>query len=114
MPIIIRLSAVAGLLSNKSKAWGAELPNKVGLTVVEILNAAYDGKIKGLFVMAENPAMSDPDLNHAREALKKVDFLVVSDIFMTETSEVADVVLPGVSFAEKDGTITNKRRVRIS
>ncbi len=93
-----------------SKAWGVELPNKVGLTVVEILNAAYDGKIRGLFIMAENPAMSDPDLNHAREALKRVEFLVVSDIFMTETAEVADVVLPGVSFAEKDGTITNTER----
>jgi predicted molibdopterin-dependent oxidoreductase YjgC len=93
-----------------SKAWGAELSDKVGLTVVEILNAAYDGKIKGIFIMAENPAMSDPDLNHAREALKKTEFLVVSDMFMTETAEMADVVLPGVSFAEKDGTITNTER----
>ncbi|MFA5562766.1 MAG: formate dehydrogenase subunit alpha [Candidatus Caldatribacteriota bacterium] len=93
-----------------SKAWGAELSDKVGLTVVEILNAAHDGKIKGIFVMAENPAMSDPDLNHAREALKKTEFLVVSDMFMTETAEMADVVLPGVSFAEKDGTITNTER----
>jgi formate dehydrogenase alpha subunit len=93
-----------------SKAWGADLPDKVGLTVVEILNTACEGKIKGIFIMAENPAMSDPDLNHAREALKKTDFLVVSDIFMTETAELADVVLPGVSFAEKDGTITNTER----
>ncbi len=93
-----------------SKAWGVDLPDKVGLTVVEILNAAYDGKIRGIFVMAENPAMSDPDLAHAREALKRVDFLVVSDIFLTETAEVADVVLPGVTFAEKDGTITNTER----
>jgi len=93
-----------------SKAWGAELPDKVGLTVVEILNAAYDGKIKGIFVMAENPAMSDPDLNHAREALKRTEFLVVSDVFMTETAEFADVVLPGVTIAEKDGTITNTER----
>ena len=86
------------------------MSDKVGLTVVEILNAAYDGKIRGLFIMAENPAMSDPDLNHAREALERVEFLVVSDIFMTETAEVADVVLPGVTFAEKDGTITNTER----
>jgi predicted molibdopterin-dependent oxidoreductase YjgC len=93
-----------------SKAWGVELSDKVGLTVVEILNAAYEGEIKGLFVMAENPAMSDPDLNHAIEALKKVEFLVVSDIFMSETAELADVVLPGVSIAEKDGTITNTER----
>ena len=93
-----------------SKAWGAELPDKVGLTVVEILNAAYEGKIKGVFIMAENPAMSDPDLNHVREALKKTEFLVVSDIFITETAELADVVLPGVTIAEKDGTITNTER----
>ncbi|MBU1290631.1 MAG: formate dehydrogenase subunit alpha [bacterium] len=93
-----------------SKAWGVDLSNKVGLTVVEILNAAYEGKIKGIFIMAENPAMSDPDLNHTREALKRVEFLVVSDIFMTETAELADVVLPGVTVAEKDGTITNTER----
>jgi len=93
-----------------SNAWETELPNKVGLTVVEILNAAYKGKIKGIFIMAENPAMSDPDLNHVREALKKTEFLVVSDIFMTETAELADVVLPGVTIAEKDGTITNTER----
>jgi formate dehydrogenase alpha subunit len=93
-----------------SKAWGVSLSDKGGLTVVEILNAAYEGKVKGIFIMAENPAMSDPDLNHAREALKKTDFLVVSDMFMTETAELADVVLPGVSFAEKDGTITNTER----
>jgi len=93
-----------------SKEWGVQLPDKVGLTVVEILNAAYEGKVKGIFIMAENPAMSDPDLNHAREALKRTEFLVVSDIFMSETAELADVVLPGVSFAEKDGTITNTER----
>ncbi|RLC34174.1 MAG: formate dehydrogenase subunit alpha, partial [Candidatus Nealsonbacteria bacterium] len=74
-----------------SKAWGVDLSDKLGLTVVEILNAAYKGKIRGIFIMAENPAMSDPDLNHAREALKKTEFLVVSDIFMTETAELADV-----------------------
>ncbi|MBA7628833.1 putative formate dehydrogenase [subsurface metagenome] len=97
-----------------SKAWDVDLSNKIGLTVVEMLNAAYEGKIRGLFVMAENPAMSDPDLNHARAALKKVDFLVVSDIFMTETAELADVILPGVTIAEKDGTITNtERRVQL-
>lgn len=97
-----------------SKAWDVDLSNKIGLTVVEMLNAAYEGKIRGLFVMAENPAMSDPDLNHTREALKRVEFLVVSDIFMTETAKLADVVLPGVTIAEKDGTITNtERRVQL-
>ncbi len=93
-----------------SKAWGVDLSDQEGLTVVEILNAAYEGKIRGLFIMAENPAMSDPDLNHAREALKRTEFLVVSDIFMSETAELADVVLPGVTVAEKDGTITNTER----
>ncbi|MFW6148726.1 MAG: formate dehydrogenase subunit alpha [Atribacterota bacterium] len=93
-----------------SQAWGVNLSDNAGLTVVEILNAAHEGKIKGIFVMAENPAMSDPDLNHAREALKKTEFLVVSDMFMTETAKLADVVLPGVSFVEKDGTITNTER----
>ncbi len=93
-----------------SRAWGVDLSDKAGLTVVEILNAAHEGKIKGIFIMAENPAMSDPDLNHAREALKRVEFLVVSDIFMTETAELADVILPGVTIAEKDGTITNTER----
>lgn len=93
-----------------SKAWGVNLPEKVGLTVVEMMNAAYEGKIKGMFIMAENPAMSDPDLNHAREALKRVEFLVVSDVFMTETTELADVILPGVTIAEKEGTITNTER----
>jgi len=93
-----------------SKAWGVDLSDKVGLTVVEILNAAYEGKIKGVFIVAENPAMSEPDLNHAREALKRTEFLVVSDIFMTETAEFADVILPGVTIAEKHGTITNTER----
>jgi len=97
-----------------SKAWGVDLSNKTGLTVVEILNAAYKRKIKGIFIMAENTAMSDPDLNHTREALRRVEFLVVSDIFMTETAELADVILPGVTIAEKDGTITNtERRVQL-
>jgi len=93
-----------------SKVWGVNLSDKVGLTVVEILDAAYEGKIKGIFIMAENPAMSEPDLNHAREALKRTEFLVVSDIFMTETAEFADVILPGVTIAEKDGTLTNTER----
>ncbi|MFH1009598.1 MAG: formate dehydrogenase subunit alpha, partial [Candidatus Latescibacterota bacterium] len=91
-------------------AWGVPLSGKVGLTVVEIVNAAAEGKIKGLYVMAENPMMSDPNLNHVREALKNLDFLVVQDIFLTETAQLADVVLPGVSFAEKDGTFTNTGR----
>jgi len=92
-------------------AWGVdELPEETGLTVVEIINAAYDGRIKALYIMGENPMVSDPDINHVRQALEKIDFLVVQDIFLSETAELADVVLPGASFAEKDGTFTNTER----
>ena len=91
-------------------AWGAPLPGEAGLTVVEIINAAAEGRVKGLYVMAENPMMSDPNLNHVREGLENLDFLVVQDIFLTETAQMADVVLPGVSFAEKDGAYTNTGR----
>ncbi len=92
------------------KAWGTKLPDKAGLGVVEILNNVLDGNIHGLYVLAENPAVSDPDSNHVKEALEKLDFLVVQDIFLTETAQLADVVLPGTSFAEKDGTFTNTER----
>src|SRR3989338_1343071 len=89
------------------KAWKAKLPDSMGLSVVEVINNALKGKIKALYVMGENPVLSDPDSNHVIEALKKIGFLVVQDIFMSETAELADVVLPGCSFAEKDGTYTN-------
>jgi len=92
------------------KAWKATLPAKPGLTVVEIINAAGEGKIKGLYVMGENPLLSDPDLHHAKESLHKLDLLVVQDIFLTETAQLADVVLPSASFAEKEGTFTNTER----
>ncbi len=93
------------------KAWGVTgLSDKPGLTVVEITNAAHEGKIKALYILAENPMTSDPDLNHVREALEHVEFLAVQDIFMTETAKFADVVLPGSSFAEKEGTYTNTER----
>jgi formate dehydrogenase major subunit len=92
------------------KAWNAKLSPTPGLTVVEIINAADQGKIKGLYVMGENPLLSDPDLHHAQEALKKLDLLVVQDIFLTETAQFADVVLPSASFAEKDGTFSNTER----
>ena len=96
-------------------AWGAVPPvDKPGLTVIEMMNGAIDGKVKSLYVFGENPMLSDPDLNHVRHALESLDFLVVQDIFMTETAQVADVVLPGASFAEKDGTFTNsERRVQL-
>jgi formate dehydrogenase alpha subunit len=92
------------------KAWGSAPPPKVGLTVTEMIDAAGEGKLKALYVMAENPMVSDPDINHVRHALEHTDFLVVQDIFLTETAELAHVVLPGVSFAEKDGTFTGTDR----
>ena len=90
--------------------WGAELDPDRGLTVVEIANAAYDGDVKALYVMGENPAMSDPDASHARAALARLEHLVVQDIFMTETAMFADVVLPASAWPEKDGTVTNTNR----
>jgi len=96
------------------KAWGAAPDTKVGLTVTEMIDAAGEGQLKALYVMAENPMLSDPDVNHVRECLKRLDFLVVQDIFLSETAELAHVVLPGVSFAEKDGTFTaTDRRVQL-
>lgn len=93
--------------------WGVKLPKEPGLTVVEMMEAAAGGRIKGMFILGENPLLSDPDINHVREALQRLDLLVVQDIFLTETAELADVVLPGVSFAEKDGTFTaTDRRVQ--
>jgi formate dehydrogenase alpha subunit len=85
-------------------------PAKPGLTITEMLQAAYDGRVRAMHIMGENPAMSDPDANHVRECLDKVGFLVVQDIFLSETAELADVVLPAVAFAEKDGTYTNTER----
>ncbi len=97
-------------------AWGvADLPNKVGLTIVETMNAIDAGKVKSLYIMGENPMVSDPDVNHVKHALEHIEFLVVQDIFMTETAELAQVVLPAASFAEKDGgTFTStERRVQL-
>ena len=95
--------------------WGQELDPKRGLTVVEIMNAVHAGQINGMYIEGENPAMSDPDLNHARQALAMLDHLVVQDLFLTETAFHADVVLPASAFAEKSGTFTNTdRRVQIS
>ena len=91
-------------------AWGVRLSDKPGLTATEMTLAADEGKLKALYIMGENPVMSDPDINHAVKALKRLDFLVVQDIFMTETAELADVVLPATCFAEKEGTFTNTER----
>jgi len=98
------------LVSKFETAWGSKLPSNPGLTVVEMMNAAEEGKIRAMYIMGENPMISDPDLKHVEAALEKLDFLVVQDIFLTETAKLADVVLPGVSFAEKDGTFTNTER----
>ncbi|MEN8614170.1 formate dehydrogenase subunit alpha [Dehalogenimonas sp. THU2] len=91
-------------------AWGVSLPKKRGLTVPEILKAIEKGKIKALYLVGENIMLSDPDINRVRKALSKLELLVVQDIFRTETSEIAHVILASVSFAEKDGTFTNTER----
>jgi len=87
------------------------LDDQPGLTVVEVMHAIADGKVHGMYVMGENPAMSDPDANHARESLAKLEHLVVQDIFLTETAALADVVLPASAFPEKTGTFTNTDRL---
>jgi formate dehydrogenase major subunit len=91
-------------------AWGIKLDPEKGLTVVEIMNAVHADVIKGMYIMGENPAMSDPDLNHARGALAHLEHLVVQDLFLTETAGYADVVLPASAWPEKDGTVTNTNR----
>ena len=90
--------------------WGTSLNPKTGLTVVEIVDAVHSGEVHGMYVQGENPAMSDPNLNHARGALTILDHLVVQDIFLTETAGFADVILPASAFPEKTGTFTNSNR----
>ena len=92
------------------RLWGTPLDPQPGLTVVEIMRAILDGKVRGMYIMGENPAMSDPDADHARDALAALDHLVVQDIFLTETAYLADVVLPATAFPEKTGTFTNTDR----
>jgi predicted molibdopterin-dependent oxidoreductase YjgC len=91
-------------------AWGCSLSAQPGLTIIDILEAAYTEQLKAVYIIGENPALSEPEAKHAEEALRKLEFLVVQDIFLTETARLADVVLPGTSFAEKDGTFTNTER----
>jgi formate dehydrogenase major subunit len=90
--------------------WQISLDPKRGLTVVEIMDAVHAGQIKGMYIMGENPAMSDPDVEHARAALAQLEHLVVQDLFLTETAKYADVVLPASAWPEKDGTVTNTNR----
>jgi formate dehydrogenase major subunit len=103
----VELPEIRGLYE---KTWGTKLDPKRGLTVVEIMRAIHDDEIKGMYIMGENPAMSDPDLNHAREALAHLQHLVVQDLFITETAFHADVILPASAWPEKDGTVTNTNR----
>ena len=90
--------------------WSTELDPEPGLTVVEIMDAITAGTIKGMYILGENPAMSDPDLNHARAALGTLEHLVVQDLFVTETAQFADVILPAAAWSEKSGTVTNTNR----
>nr|CAA61208.1 putative alpha subunit of formate dehydrogenease [Methanothermobacter thermautotrophicus] len=104
------IGEAAGKFSEK---WGSPIP-PAGLTLPEMFDAARDGKIRCMYIMGENPLLSEPDIERTREALEGLEFLVVQDICLTETAELADVVLPAASFAEKDGTFTNtERRVQL-
>ena len=95
-------------------AWGVSLSNKIGLTATEMIPGIMEGKIKALYIMGEDPVMSDPDTNHIRHCLEASDFIVLQEIFPTETAQYADVLLPGVTFAEKNGTFTNtERRIQL-
>jgi formate dehydrogenase major subunit len=98
------------MIAKYEAAWGKKLDHKRGKTVVEIMDAVHNDEIKGMYIMGENPAMSDPDLNHARGALAHLECLVVQDIFLTETCSYADVILPASAWPEKDGTVTNTNR----
>ena len=91
-------------------AWQAELSGKVGYTIMEMMHGLEDGSVKGMVILGENPVGSDPDANHVKHALESAEFLAVIDIFLTDTAKLAHVVLPGVSYAEKDGTFTNTER----
>jgi formate dehydrogenase major subunit len=113
IPMVFPDYARVGVDENRAKfeeLWGVELDPNPGLTVVEIVDAIHRGEIKGMYIMGENPAMSDPDVSHAREALGMLQHLVVQDIFLTETAMYADVVLPASAWPEKDGTVSNTNR----
>lgn len=100
-----------GVRSAFTDVWGSgDFSNEKGLTVTEIMDEVHRGSIKAMYVLGENPAMSDPDVEHARDALARLDHLVVQDIFITETANYADVILPASAFAEKSGTVTNTNR----
>jgi formate dehydrogenase major subunit len=103
-----------GVRERFEEAWGVQLDPNKGLTVTEIVGSALQGGVKAMYMMGENPFLSDPNINKVRKALSTLDFLVVQDVFLTETAEFADVILPATSFLEKDGTYTNTdRRVQL-
>ena len=93
-----------------SKAWGKKVPDQIGLTITDMVPAMLEGKLKALYVIGENPKLSDPDWNHFNHALKNLELLIVQDLFLSETAQVAHVVLPAASSAEKEGTFTNSER----
>jgi predicted molibdopterin-dependent oxidoreductase YjgC len=93
-----------------SRAWGRELSSTPGMTITDMITAIDAGKIRGMYIIGENPKLSDPDWNHLNNALKKLDFLVVQDIFLSETAQVADVVLASAALGEREGTFTNTER----
>ena len=99
-----------GVIEKFNKTWNTRLSTTPGLTIPEILDGAIGGNVRLMYIMGENPMISDPDIHHVRRALESLDFLVVQDIFMADTAELADVVLPATAFAEKDGTFTNTER----
>lgn len=98
------------ILNKFETEWNTNLSNKVGYTIPQMMHKASHGELKCLYIMGENPMVSDPDINHIKHALESLDFLIVQDIFLTETAELAHIVLPALSFAEKDGTFTNTER----
>ncbi|MDW7651585.1 MAG: molybdopterin dinucleotide binding domain-containing protein, partial [Bacillota bacterium] len=98
------------VLAKFSEAWGVRLSDKPGMTMTDMFRAAAEDRIRAMYIMGENPLLSDPDGGHICDCLEKMDFLVVQDIFLTETAQLADVVLPAASFAEKEGTFVNTER----
>lgn len=102
------------VLDQYEEAWGVRPPDEPGLRVTEVFDEVDEGNVRGMYIIGENPAISEPDVKNARESLQELDFLVVQDIFMTETAEYADVILPAATFTEKYGTVTNtERRVQL-
>ncbi len=113
LPVVFTAYQGVGIEANREKfekAWGVKLSGQNGLTLTAAINKAHHGELKALLVLGENPMVSDPDLDHVEEALDNLEFLMVQDIFLTETAQRADVVFPGVTFAEKEGTFTNTER----